>query len=128
MKTEKSEIQQLLSKIYPRSAVLTAVAWCVTLIWGFQLGNLLGFAIGYGYMCLCIGYLGRTCERAVELDEKKAKKSMLVCYIVRYAGLFALCAAAMLTGVVSGACVLIPQFFPRIVLSLMQVGERKDKC
>ncbi len=128
MKTEKSEIQRLLRKIYSRSAVMTAAAWCVTLIWGFRLGNLLGFMIGYGYMCLCMSYLGRTCEKAVELDEKKAKKSMLVCYILRYAGLFALCAAAMLTGAVSGVCVLVPQFFPRIALSLMQFCERKDKC
>lgn len=124
---EFDTVKPLLKKIYRCAAVMTTVCWCVTLIWGFQLKDLLGFAVGYGYMCLCMWYLGRTCERAVELSADKAKKSMLSCYVVRYAGLFVLCAAAMLTGLLGAVGVLLPQFFPRLILCALQASERRDR-
>lgn len=121
---EKSQIRPLLSKIYPLGGILTAFCWVFTLIWGFKLENLLGFLIGYGYMCLCYEYLGRVCEKAVRLDKKRAGRAMTSCYLIRYAGLFGLCAAGMLTGYFSFTGILLPQFFPRIILSIMQFTRK----
>lgn len=126
-KKDRSEIRKLLGRIYPIGGVLAAVCFLVTLIRGFELRTLAGFAVGYGYMCLCCFYLGSTCERAVSMDKGRAKRAMLVCYFLRYGGLFVLCAASMLTGAVNVVGVLVPQFFPRIALTIIQFLDRKDK-
>ena len=99
--------------------------WAVTLIWGFDIPTLAGFAVGYGYVAACYFYLARCCERAVELDAAKGKRVMLVCYGVRYAGLFALSAFAMLTHLLNVIGILMPQFFPRIVLTAKELFIKK---
>ena len=70
---------------------------------------------------------GVTCEKAVELECKKAKRTMLGCYMTRYGVLFVLCAGAMLTKAVSAVGILLPQFYPRIILYVIQIRERRDK-
>ena len=127
MKNTNSELGGLLKSICLWGGVMSAVCWAFTLLWGFELPQLAGFVLGWGYMCLCMGYLGRTCERAVELDGKKAKRTMLGCYMIRYGLLFVLCAAAMLTRAVSAVGILLPQFYPRMILCVMQMRERRDK-
>ena len=119
---------------------MAVVCWAFTLLWGFDITQLAGFALGWGYMCLCMYYLGVTCEKAVELvgmaecvnilmelEGKKAKRTMLGCYMTRYGVLFVLCAGAMLTKAVSPVGILLPQFYPRIILYVIQIRERRDK-
>lgn len=123
--SDKNEIRELLKKLLPGIAALTVICWCVTLFWGFELENLFGFVVGLIYVCFCYIYLGKTCMRAVEMDAVTAKKAMLKCYVIRFGGLFGLCAAAGLTGAASMPCLLLPQFFPKIILMIMQFTERK---
>lgn len=52
---------------------------------------------------------------------------MLGCYMARYGVLFVLCAGAMLTKAVSPVGILLPQFYPRIILYVIQIRERRDK-
>lgn len=118
---EKSPLRELVRSLLVPMAVMTAVCWAVTLIWGFDIPTLAGFAVGYGYVAACYFYLARCCERAVELDAAKGKRVMLVCYGVRYAGLFALSAFAMLTHYLNVIGILMPQFFPRIVLTVKEL-------
>lgn len=127
MRNVGSELGVLLKKIRLWGGVMTAACWAFTLLWGFDITQLTGFLLGWGYMCLCMFYLGVTCEKAVELDGKKAKRTMLGCYMVRYGVLFVLCAVAMLTKAVSAVGILLPQFYPRIILYVMQIRERRDK-
>ena len=63
----------------------------------------------------------------MELEGKKAKRTMLGCYMTRYGVLFVLCAVAMLTKAVSAVGILLPQFYPRIILYVIQIRERRDK-
>lgn len=127
MRNVGSELGALLKKICLWGGVMAAACWAFTLLWGFDITQLTGFLFGWGYMCLCMFYLGVTCENAVELDGKKAKRSMLGCYVARYGVLFVLCAVAMLTKAVSAVGILLPQFYPRIILYVMQIRERRDK-
>lgn len=126
MDSNENTLAPLVGRIVRYGAVLSAVCWAFTLIWGFELRTLLGFVIGYGFMCAAMLYLSRTCERAVELDAAKAKRLMTQCYVLRYFALFAVCAAAMLTGLVNVVGVLVPQFYPRIILTLIQIFSRKE--
>ena len=48
-------------------------------------------------------------------------------YMARYGVLFVLCAGAMLTKAVSAVGILLPQFYPRIILYVIQIRERRDK-
>lgn len=123
---ETSALRPLLNKIYPAGVVMTLVCWLFTLIWGFELKTLLGFLVGCGYMCLCYEYLARVCERAVRLDKKRGGRAVTACYMIRFAGLFALCAAGMLTGYLNFAGILLPQFFPKIILTVMQFTKGRN--
>ncbi len=93
------------------------VCFMFTLISGFELRNLIGFAVGGVNACLGLRYLAATCNKAVECDQKRAKRLMMSCYGIRLAVLTALCAAGFFTGYISVAGVLVPQLFPRIFLS-----------
>ena len=127
MRNVGSELGALLKKICLWGGVMAAACWAFTLLWGFDITQLTGFLLGWGYMCLCMFYLGVTCEKAGERDGNKAKRSMLGCYVARYGVLFVLCAVAMLTKAVSAVGILLPQFYPRIILYVMQIRERRDK-
>ena len=122
---DKSPLRELVHSMLLPMAVMTVVCWAVTLIWGFDVPTLIGFAIGYVYVVVCYEYLAWSCEKAVELDVRKGKRVMLTCYMVRYAGLFALSAAAMLTGYVNVIGVLVPQFYPRIILTAKEFFIKK---
>ena len=73
MKNIGSELGGLLKKICLWGGVMATVCWAFTLLWGFDITQLAGFALGWGYMCLCMYYLGVTCEKAVELEGKKGR-------------------------------------------------------
>ncbi|MBR1384521.1 MAG: hypothetical protein IJ555_12045 [Ruminococcus sp.] len=94
-----------------------AVCFLFTLFWGFELRNLLGFAVGTANACGGMIYLSKTVERAVELDTKRAKRLMLTCYGTRLAILTLLCAFALSTGILSAVGIIVPQLYPRILLS-----------
>ena len=120
---EDTPLRPLLRRIYPAAAVMTAVSFGISCIRGASLGKLLGFLLGYGYMCFCYEYLARTCERAVVSEKARAVRMMRVCYGIRFAGLFALCAAAALTGLADMTGILLVQFFPRIILMFIQTKD-----
>lgn len=95
-----------------------AVCFCFTLITGFEWRNALGFAVGTLYACGCMLYLAASSERAVKTGSTaKAKRIMRSCYGIRLSLLTVLCAAAMLTGAMSPVGIIVPQLFPRILLT-----------
>ena len=95
----------------------SAVCFLFTLFWGFEWRNLFGFAVGGANACAGMIYLSKTVEKAVECDQKRAKRMMLSCYGIRLAVLTALCAVSVLTGVISVVGIIMPQLFPRILLT-----------
>ena len=121
----KSPLRELVCSMLVPMAVMTLVCYGVTLFWGCDVPTLIGFAVGYGYVVACYFYLASSCEKAVELDVKKGKRVILTCFFVRFAGLFALCAGSMLTGYVNVIGVLVPQFYPRIVLTAKEFFIKK---
>ncbi len=113
-----------------------ALCFAFTLLWGFEMRNLSGFAAGTAFACICMVWLAAATERAVRCDVKKAKRIMRSCYGARMAILLLLCAAAMLTGLMSPVGIIVPQLFPRILLSAAHFlgkdlfgedNKRKDK-
>ena len=79
------------------------------------------------YVLNALDKLLRFINILMELEGKKAKRTMLGCYMTRYGVLFVLCAGAMLTKAVSAVGILLPQFYPRIILYVIQIRERRDK-
>lgn len=96
--------------------IASGVCFLFTLIWGFEVRNLIGFAVGGVNACLGLRYLAVTVNRAVDCDVRRAKRLMLSCYGVRLAVLTVLCAVGYLTGYMSVVGIVVPQLFPRILL------------
>ena len=120
-----SVTRPLLVMIYKWGAVLTVIGFAVTLFWGFSFAQLLGFLLGYGFMCAQFEYFGRSCESAVKLDRKSAVRKMRVCYAVRVAALVILSCTAAYTGIANFTGILIPQLFPKMILTADQFFGRK---
>lgn len=124
----ESGIGEMILELIPKMGVLSMVCLCAAMIIDFDLRNIPGFAIGYIYACFCLIYLARTCADAAGCGNiKKAKAMMRRCYLYRFFGLFMLGAAALLFRIFSFAGVLIPQLFPKILLSVGQLSERRRK-
>ena len=120
-----SVIKPLLSMICRWGAVMTAFCFAVTLLWGFKFSQLLGFGIGYAFMCGQYLYFGRCCETAVTLDRKAAVRKMRTCYALRMSALVLISCAAAYTGLANFTGVLIPQLFPRMILTADHFIGRK---
>lgn len=122
---DASVTRPLLVMIYKWGAVLTVLCFAVTLFWGFKIPQLLGFGLGYGFMCAQFEYFGRSCESAVRLDRKSAVRRMRVCYAVRMTALVTLSCTAAYTGIANFTGILIPQLFPKMILTADQFFGRK---
>ncbi|WP_294483324.1 hypothetical protein [uncultured Ruminococcus sp.] len=120
-----SVTRPLLLMIYKWGAVLTVIGFAVTLFRGFKVSQLLGFLLGYGFMCAQFEYFGRSCESAVKLDKKSAVRKMRVCYAVRMSSLVILSCTAAYTGIANFTGILIPQLFPKMILTADQFFGRK---
>jgi hypothetical protein len=107
--------------------LMTAACLIISLVITRDIREIPGFAAGYVYACFCLIYLARTCGDAAGCkDIKKAKAMMARCYLLRFFGLFMLGAAALWTGAVSFVGILLPQLFPKILLTFEQLTRKKD--
>lgn len=124
---EQSGIGEIVLSLIPKMGIMSAVTLCISLIMTRDWRDITGFAVGYVYSCGCLVYLARTCGAAAGCkDVKKAKDMMVRCYLYRFFGLFMLGAAALLFGFMSFVGVLLPQLFPKILLSLDGLLRKKD--
>lgn len=121
-----SPIREVLIRMILIMAGINIVFYLISLIWGFELRMLLGFLIGYFYVCACYIYVANTVENAVGMSEKKAKRSVISCYVIRYIGLFLLCFFGTEFKLFSMVGVVIPQFYPKMALSIISFIDKKS--
>lgn len=122
---EGSFLKPVLKKLIIAMAAINFLFYCLSLLWGFDIKTLMGFVIGFIYVVICYIYVAYTVERAVDMTEKRAKRTMIVCYAVRYTGLFLLCFLAMELKLFNVIGIIIPQFYPRMAFGLIALRERK---
>lgn len=124
---EESGIAKIVYELIPKMAAVSAVCLIISLLISRDIRDIPGFVTGFLYAVFSLVYLARTCtDAALCKDTKKAKDKMMRCYILRFAGLFALGAVSLYTGLFSFAGVLIPQLLPKILLSAGQFSRKKD--
>lgn len=124
---KKDGIKPLLKLMIPRMIALNLPVFAVTLVWGFDPSMLVGLAVGTVYSIACCVYLWKTINKAVEKGENKARALMMSCYLVRFLGLGVLGYFALSYDFMSFTGLLLPQFYPRIILSVMTFLEKKGK-
>ncbi len=115
---DDSGVKKIYRRIILPMFILNVISFLVTLIWGFDIKNLVGFLIGYIYVVLGYAYLANAVIKAVEMNEKKARRAMMICYSVRFAGLFILSYIALELKLFSVVGILLPQLYPRMVISI----------
>lgn len=120
MNSEKKDgIKPLLKKLLPAMAVLNLVVYPVTLIWGFDVTMIVGLVVGYFYSAFGCIYLAKTINAAVKRTKAKASAMMMSCYLIRFLGLGVLGYLALEYDFMNFVGLLLPQFYPKIILSLM---------
>lgn len=121
----KDGIKPLLKKLFPRMILLNIPVWIVTLIWGFDLTMIIGLAVGTAYSIVCCIYLADTINKAVECSQGKAKSMMMACYGLRFLGMGILGYLALSFDFMNFVGFILPQFYPRMVLTIMTFFEKK---
>ena len=114
---DSAGLMPIVGKLSRAMMAASLVCFLFTLFFGFEWRNLIGFAVGGINACLGMRYLAATVNKAVECDVKRAKRLMMSCYGIRLAVLTALCAAGFFTGYISVVGIIVPQLFPRILLT-----------
>ena len=118
-------LRNILREMIPGLLVLTFISFLVSLFWGFKLPVLIGFLVGLVYVVLSYYYLSETIYHAVNRSKKTAQRMMFICYLSRYLILVLLCLFSVKVKFINVFAVLIPQLFPRLVLTLNNFKERK---
>ena len=73
-------------------------------------------------------FLGKSAQSALKRGSaKSAQTYMNVMYCLRYLGLFALLTAAALLPFINLITALIPLFFPKIVITIRAIKEKKEE-
>ncbi len=125
IKSNDNPLRKLIWEMVPGMFILTVIAYIISLIWGFRLSVLIGFLLGFAYVTLSHFYMAETILRAVRQSKKKAQRMMFFCYLLRYLLLILLCLIAVRVKVLNVFAILVPQFFPRLVLMFNNLKERK---
>lgn len=114
---KSSPMSRELSAIVCMGGALTAAAFLISLIINPDFSMFAGLFIGWGCMAVCYIYLANTVNAISQMkDVRKAKRKMRICYMARFALLFALCFIGFETSLYNPLGVLIPQFFPKFIL------------
>lgn len=123
---EKNDsIRPLLKKLIPYMAVMNVVVYPITLIWGFDLSMIVGLVVGFFYSAACLCFLASTINSAVLRPVGRAKFMMFRCYILHYLGLGILGYLALRFRFMNFAGLLLPQFYPRMILGIMTFFEKR---
>ncbi len=125
IKPNGNPLMKMLSEMIPGLLILTLIAFLVSLFWGFRLSVLIGFLVGFIYVVFSYFFLAETIFCVVKYDKKKAQRIMFFSYLSRYLILVLLSLIAYKIKVVNVFALLIPQLFPRLVLTLNNFKERK---
>lgn len=107
------------------SSLACVIAFVISCLWGFDLRFLSGLAVGFLYLTFNYVFLALSiCGCADTGDTKKAKKMILGSYMLRYFALFLLCWVAFEVKIISVVGIILPQFFPRIILWINHILKR----
>lgn len=117
-------ITPLIKKLVPRMLLMNVPVWLLTLIWGFDLSMIFGLLSGTAYCILAYIYLGKTINHAVTLTKGKAKSLMISCYVTRFLVLGVLGYFALTYKYINFVGLLLPQFYPRIIFTLMGFNKQ----
>lgn len=123
-KNKTDTVTPLLKKIIPYMIVANIPVWLLSLIWGFDVTMVVGLCVGTAYCVLAYFYLAKTINLIVKLSKKKAQSLMFSCYVFRFLGLGILGYLALKYDFMNFVGLLLPQFYPRIILSLMGFNKK----
>lgn len=124
-KDNNNPVYLVLKKMIIIMAFINVLFYLLSLIWGFHIKILLGFLIGFVYVCFCYIFVAKTVSDSVEMPENKAKKSVISCFVIRYIGLFLICFIAMRFKIFNVIGIVIPQFYPKIAVSIITFWDSR---
>lgn len=119
------QIKTELVLLYKGMGIVNVIVFAISLFTGFKLSFLFGLIIGYIYICWNLYYLGYTISKSVYKTQKNAKRYMRGNYILRYAILVLIFGIAFNATFISTLGVVIPLFYPKIVLGFNVLKGRR---
>ncbi len=118
METMHIAICSMIMSLLLQSIVLIAGRWTLAVL----LGNMWGIFVAV----LNFFFMGISVQKAVEKDEAEAKKIMKVSQSIRTLMMFVLVVVGVVSPYFSYVAVIISLFFPRVVIALRCVKNRKN--
>lgn len=119
------EIKKDIKIMFIGMGIINLIVYLISLAFGFSLSMLLGFIIGYIYICWNMWMLSLSVSFSVGKSPSAAKKYMYGSYLIRYAVLFVLAGIAFKTRLFSPLGIILPLFYPKIVLGYISITGRR---
>lgn len=130
MANKKEPVYEEMRSLAPYYLVTNAVYFAVIAVlffaWGYDYTLLTGGIFG-NIVCIAnFFFLGKTAQLAVRRSAKSAQTYMNTMYCLRYLGLFLCMALAAVVPFINLIAALIPLFFPKIVITVRAIIEKKE--
>lgn len=119
------QIKGELVNLYKGMGIVNIIVFAISMFTGFKISFLLGLVVGYIYMCWNLYFLGYTITKSVYKSQQNAKRYLRGNYILRYFILVIIFGIAYKVPYISGLGVVIPLFYPKIVLGFNVLKGRR---
>lgn len=116
-----------IKKLVIGMSILSLIAFGISLIWGVKIDFLLGTLIGLAFSIFNMIYLGYTVTKAMNMEHGKAKKYLVSNYLFRYLVFGVIFALSVYSNYVNILALILPLFYPRIVLAVIAIFDRKEE-
>lgn len=125
---DNNELHHDIKKLIIGISILSLLSFCISLIWGFKIEFLLGTLIGLIFTCFNMIFLGIIVTKSINMEQGKAKKLLFSSYLLRYSVFGVIFAISVYSSCINILALILPLFYPRIVLSIITFYERKEEA
>lgn len=128
-KYKDNPLRPFFKKLLFKMSVLLILTYIITALISFSIDvkMIIGLLIGFVYMIFSNVFMADSIYSALMFKQAHAKRLVMSSYIIRYVLLLAVCVIGYKIGVLNPFGVLIPQFYPRIAMTIDNFLDKEVK-
>ena len=128
-KYRDNPLRPFFKKLFFKMSVLLVLTYIITALISFSIDikMIIGLLIGFAYMIFSNIFMADSIYCALTFKQAHAKRLVMSSYIIRYILLLGVCVIGYKIGILNPFGVLIPQFYPRIAMTIDNFLDKEVK-
>ncbi len=128
-KYRDNPLRSFFKKLFFKMSVLLVLTYIITALISFSIDikMIIGLLIGFAYMIFSNIFMADSIYCALTFKQTHAKRLVMSSYIIRYILLLGVCVIGYKIGILNPFGVLIPQFYPRIAMTIDNFLDKEVK-